>query len=326
MRLSTTCSPRQWPELFLWLLLSFLLPIAARGQQSSVDYQNRGAGKLEQGDNAGALADLTQAIQLEPKNGDAYGLRGIAKDNLGDYDGAIADCTESIQLEPKVVDGYINRGLAKVHKGDFAGGIADYNQAIQMDPRYTIAYDNRANTKENMGDYDGAIADYNQAIQLDPNFAAAYSAQGIAKQLKGDYAGAFADYNKAVQLNSRSLFPYLYLWVLRVDQGKKVEANRELASRVDSRGGISSGDWSSQIAGFLLDRITETDLFNAARSQNVGEDRVLRCEAWYFAAMKRLLGGDKKTAGDYFRKCLATEAFDARQYGAAQAELKTLTK
>jgi hypothetical protein len=42
--------------------------------------------------------------------------------------------------------------------------------------------------------------------------------------------------------------------------------------------------------------------------------------------MKRLLGGDKKTAGDYFRKSFATEAFDARQYGAAQAELKTLTK
>jgi len=42
--------------------------------------------------------------------------------------------------------------------------------------------------------------------------------------------------------------------------------------------------------------------------------------------MKRLLAGDKKTAGDYFRKSFATEAFDARQYGAAQAELKTLTK
>jgi hypothetical protein len=45
-----------------------------------------------------------------------------------------------------------------------------------------------------------------------------------------------------------------------------------------------------------------------------------------YLPMKRLLGGDKKTAGDYFRKCLATEAFDARQYGAAQAELKTLTQ
>jgi hypothetical protein len=65
MRLSTRCSPTKWPELFLWLLLSRLLPIAALGQQSSVDYRNRGAAKLDQGDNAGAIADLTQAIQLE---------------------------------------------------------------------------------------------------------------------------------------------------------------------------------------------------------------------------------------------------------------------
>jgi hypothetical protein len=40
--------------------------------------------------------------------------------------------------------------------------------------------------------------------------------------------------------------------------------------------------------------------------------------------MKRVLAGDKKTGGDYFRKCIATDEFGVTEYLLAQAELKAL--
>lgn len=42
--------------------------------------------------------------------------------------------------------------------------------------------------------------------------------------------------------------------------------------------------------------------------------------------MKKLLSGDKKTAADYFHKCLATEQKDFTEFQLAQSELKALGK
>jgi hypothetical protein len=42
--------------------------------------------------------------------------------------------------------------------------------------------------------------------------------------------------------------------------------------------------------------------------------------------MKRLLGGDKAAAANYFRKSIATERTDFVEYQLAQSELKELMK
>jgi hypothetical protein len=41
-----------------------------------------------------------------------YG-RGLAKSTKGDQDGAIADFSKAIDLNPKLAEAYLNRGLAK---------------------------------------------------------------------------------------------------------------------------------------------------------------------------------------------------------------------
>ena len=40
--------------------------------------------------------------------------------------------------------------------------------------------------------------------------------------------------------------------------------------------------------------------------------------------MKKLLGDDKTAAGNYFKKCLATEQKDIVEYPFAQSELRAL--
>jgi hypothetical protein len=91
---------------------------------------------------------------------------GYNKGESGDYQGAIADYTQAIQLQPDLAAAYYNRGLVKYNLGDKQGAIADYNQAIKFKLDFADAYYNRGIAKSNLGDKQGAIADYNQAAQL----------------------------------------------------------------------------------------------------------------------------------------------------------------
>ena len=167
---------------------------------SATEYWNRAYDKSENGDNYGAIADYTKAIELNPDYASAYHNRGIAKDDLEDFYGAIADYTKAIELDPNDASTYYNRGIAKVVLEDYYGAIADNTKAIELDPNYVKAYANRGINKENLKDYYGAIADLTKAIELDPNYASAYYNRGLAKYNLDDINGACSDVRKSVNL------------------------------------------------------------------------------------------------------------------------------
>ena len=50
--------------------------------ESSAFYINRGNEKYQSGDYYGAISDYNKAIEINPRDADAYYNRGIAKDNL----------------------------------------------------------------------------------------------------------------------------------------------------------------------------------------------------------------------------------------------------
>jgi lipoprotein NlpI len=86
-------------------------------------------------------------------------------------------------------------------------------------------------------------------------------------------------------------------------------------------------DWSSKAASFLLEKLSEADLFAAAASSRKAETkRDQTCDAWYYAGMKRLLAGDKSTAIADFHKSIATQATSENEYQFAEAELKALSE
>jgi lipoprotein NlpI len=112
--------------------------------------------------------------------------------------------------------------------------------------------------------------------------------------------------------------------LLRVRHGEKSEANKDLSAYLDKGRDVPPGDWVSTIGELLLDKISEADFLASVNSPDGGKDQGQRCEAWYYAGMKRLLAGDKKTAADYFSRCLATQQTALCEYVFAQTELKML--
>jgi lipoprotein NlpI len=283
-----------------------ICPVTAFAQHSAAEFSKRGLAKGGQGDYDGAIGDFSKAIELDPKYASAYDNRGVAKSRKGDYDGAIADCSKAIELDPKYSFAYNSRGAAKDHKGDYDGAIADCSKAIELDPKFAFAYNNRGIAKERKGDFDN---------------------RALTEESKAAFETALSDFLRSDELASKPVnhdYAQLRIWLLRARQGHTADANEELSAYLAKRWDGSPGDWTLRIADFLLGKTEESDFVAAADSTDPKKNREQHCQAWYYAAMKRLLARDKKVAADYFAQCLATEARGSDEYMCAGAELKKL--
>ena len=120
--------------------------------------------------------------------------RGIAWRQKQDDDQAIADLSEAIRIDPKLFAAYFNLGLARSHKKNFPEAVVDFNEALRIDtqspeavlqsnlaqaivaateairlaPRSAAAYFRRGAAWYQNGDFEQAIADLTEAIELDP--------------------------------------------------------------------------------------------------------------------------------------------------------------
>ncbi|TLU87425.1 MAG: tetratricopeptide repeat protein [Chlorobium sp.] len=155
---------------FFVIALLGLLPASGVANTSAADdaksFLSSGEVKFGKGDNQGAMADYTKAIELDPKLSEAYNSRAALKYSAGDKPGAITDYTKAIELNSQFTDAYNNRGNAKAGMGDVQGAIADYTRAIELDPAFVPAYMNRAAIKLDLGDKPGVIADLSSAAKL----------------------------------------------------------------------------------------------------------------------------------------------------------------
>jgi tetratricopeptide (TPR) repeat protein len=98
----------------------------------------------------------------------AYLHRGIAYQCKGNLDSAIADFSEAINLNPTSADAYFHRGTAFLAKGAYDRAIADLDQAIGLDPKDPEAYNARGEAYRDKGDSDRALADFDLALEIDP--------------------------------------------------------------------------------------------------------------------------------------------------------------
>ena len=136
----------------------------------------------------------------------AFDGRGVAYLNLGRLDQAIADFTQAVQLNPGFDAAFNNRGGAYQARGDLDGAIADYSQALRLDNHCRRCLDNRGSAYYARGDLDHAIADFSHALSLNAGDETALLGRGAAFQLAGINDLAITDLNKALGLQPNN--PY----------------------------------------------------------------------------------------------------------------------
>jgi tetratricopeptide (TPR) repeat protein len=176
-----------------------------------IAYNNRGLIQYQQNNWSQALTDYNQAIAINPKNDSSFNNRGLLKiEKTKDYLGALADLNQSIALNAKNSNAFNNRGYLKYLEKNATGSMADYNQAIALNPKSHSAYNNRGVLKYVMlKDTPGALADYNQSLALNPKYPNPYNNRAAIKKDQNDLNGALADYNQAIALNPKDVDFYV---------------------------------------------------------------------------------------------------------------------
>jgi tetratricopeptide (TPR) repeat protein len=105
--------------------------------------------------------------------------KGINSIELGHNQMAVKELSKAIDLNPKEADAYYLRGTAYESIGDVKRAIRDYTEAIVLNPRHYMAYTERGNAYESLNNYDDAIQDYNTAIEVNMNCESAYFFRGV---------------------------------------------------------------------------------------------------------------------------------------------------
>ena len=165
---------------------------------------NQGSAARANGNFEDAIADFTQAIELDPKYLVAYFNRGLAKSAKNDRIGAIVDFSRTLLFDPQYVPAWVDRGLARERNSDAEGALADFNRALELDPKQVAALVDRAALKQTQGDMDGALADFGRALEVDPAHISALVGRGRIKTVRGDFAGAMADFDRAIALDPKN--------------------------------------------------------------------------------------------------------------------------
>jgi lipoprotein NlpI len=108
--------------------------------------------------------------------------------------------------------------------------------------------------------------------------------------------------------------------------GERGDARQELDAYAKTLRGEKRKAWPESIGFYLTGNLAEEQFLNQAtttaqRKTDVNEQV---CGAFYYAAMKHLLDGDKPGASALFQKCLETDDRNSFELMSAGAELQLL--
>ena len=203
-----------------------------------------------------ALADLDRAVQLDPKQPQAWVL--IARLNLfpgGDarcaaeaidravaasadmpplrsealilrasiakgVSAKLADLDEAVKLSPKNADAFHKRGLARADDNQPVLALADLDKALELDPQHLQTIVAKALLLMSMKKFDQAIAAVDKARNWAPGCVVPLL-RGRIHTMQGDLKAAVADLNEANTLEPGNLDVLLLRATVRYDQGEK---------------------------------------------------------------------------------------------------------
>lgn len=151
----------------------------------------------------GALADMEQAVTVQPDRTYLRMSRAIARYNAGDLNGALADMDYVLAVEPLNYAALFNRAMLRTEMSDNDRALQDLNRLLQLKPGEPRVLFNRAVVLADKRQYDLALADADALVEAYPEMFAAYSLRGDIRRRAGLDRQADADFRRANALAHR---------------------------------------------------------------------------------------------------------------------------
>jgi tetratricopeptide (TPR) repeat protein len=116
---------------------------------------------------------------------------------------AIAELSQAIEIEPQNFQAYFWRARAFMHKGQFENAIGDFNTVLDLNPAYSPAYDNLGWLFMRRNEFDQSLAYLNRSIELKPENGWAYYMRSHIFFKKGDLKNALENAQTACKFGYR---------------------------------------------------------------------------------------------------------------------------
>lgn len=173
-------------RLSLVVMIAFFAAPGARAE-SFKSWAARGAREEREKDPKAAASSYSNALTLWSEEDGAAGKAKVlcARSNLreqdGDDEGALSDLSDCLAIDKKNAKGFHRRGVLLLKAGKSAPAISDFYKAVALDIRFGQAYADRAAAYESQGDKAFAKEDYRHACELGVKAACAKSRELAGK-------------------------------------------------------------------------------------------------------------------------------------------------
>ena len=162
----------------------------------------------------------------------AYFHRGVAYNGLDQNDKALADLSQAIQLNPKYARAWYQRGNVYSDQGALDQAIADYDKALQLKPKNARALANRCRARALANkELDKALADCNASLGLKgAGNGRALSARGLVHFRASAWDKALADLDAAAGLLPKAASVLYVRGIVKLKMGNSVGGTSDLAA------------------------------------------------------------------------------------------------
>ncbi|UCF81608.1 MAG: tetratricopeptide repeat protein [Acidobacteriota bacterium] len=241
---------------------------------------------------------------------------------------------QAIALDPEYAVLHVDVGWAHTYQEEYEEALSSFQKAMELDPKDAEAHAGLGWAYSDLGRYEESVQEFLKAVALDPHSFATRNGLGWVYYHMGRYEESVREFQTPIPWgykgaerrtaaaseyeDSYSQLAYT-LALLKTGMEKEARAHEKELRKIYA--GLAEAEWPAPLVRFYAGIITEDAALEAAESDDEETDRGQKCEAYYYVGMRRLLGGDREKAGEFFKKCLATGATTFPEYRSTEREL-----
>jgi tetratricopeptide (TPR) repeat protein len=130
---------------------------------------------------------------------------GVAKTRARDYAGARADLERALEIDPRNAEAFFWRGYDEEHVGAIGKAAGNFRRALELDPKDPRPYAELARLYGSNRQFEDAIGTLDHLIEVAPDWqkGLAFAMRGLAQGENGNSAGAAADHAEACRRGHR---------------------------------------------------------------------------------------------------------------------------
>jgi cytochrome c-type biogenesis protein CcmH/NrfG len=147
---------------------------------------------------------LIKAVELDPKDVEAWKFLGHARSSQKNYTGADEALSKAVELDPKEVEAWKFLGHVRNNQDNFTGAEEAYAKAVELNPKDAAAWNLLGGVRNNQDNFAGAEEASLHMLDLEPNNSDAWRLLGCANCKRKNFTEAKKAFSHAIELNPKN--------------------------------------------------------------------------------------------------------------------------